>query len=316
MKLFLAGNSPYDLYRVYGEEQIGALQKAGELSDTVLDDQTVSTIDLADVEIIFSTWGMPVFSEEIIDRMTNLKAIFYAASSVKAFAEPYLKRGVKVITAAFANGEFVTDFTLAQIFLCGKNYYRHLCKLAPFEPARGSYRLNVGVIGFGSIGKNVVENLIKKGHRVKIYDPYLKDERFEKATLEEIFADCDIVTNHAPDIPETRGMITKDLFLSMKKGAYFINTGRGRTVDEDGMASAFHERFDLTALLDVTVDEPPKEDSPLLKEANILLTPHIAGALGAETTHMADYCIEAFQQFLAREPIHGEVTLEQFARLS
>ena len=138
----------------------------------------------------------------------------------------------------------------------------------------------------------------------------------QKATLEEIFASCEIVSNHAPNIPETVGMLTYDLFSRMQKGATFINTGRGATVNEPDMIRFLSERGDVCALLDVTWPEPPVAGSPLYTLPNVFLTPHIAGSIGREVMLMGELCLDEFARYKKGEPLLYEVTLEQLARLA
>ena len=313
------GNNEYDINRVYAKEQMKRLGDLTDLIPTIINkDNAAANVDLLEkVEVIFATWGFPVLPEELIEKMTNLRAIFYAASSVKYFAEPYLKRGVSVIPGAYANGEFVARYTMSQIFLSGKNYFRHVAGLDVTPPAHDSHHLTVGVIGAGNIGRLMIRMLLAEGHDVLVYDPYLhEDLGARQVTLEELFEGSDIVTNHAPNTPETRGMLNRHLFELMKPGATFINTGRGASVDESDMCEVFIQRTDLTALLDVTYPEPMAKNSPMRLLKNIIVTPHIAGALGTEVTHMADFCIDQYEEYQKTGKCSAMITLEELPRLS
>lgn len=312
-------NSEPTVDRVYGDERVARIASLCDLYPTVI--SSANAADnlnvLENVEVVFSTWGMPVLPEALIDKMTKLRCILYGASSVKSFAKPYLRRGITVVTAAYANGEFVARYTMSQIFLCAKGYFRVLRELPHDNAPVGGFGLTVGVVGAGNIGRLVTKLLLADGHTVKIYDPYLtEDIGAKQTTLEEIFSTCDIVTNHAPNTPETEKMLTGALFASMKKGAYFINTGRGASVEEDAMAEVFANRSDLTALLDVTWPEPAVPGSPVTKPRNILITPHIAGALGGEVKHMADYCIEQFELWESGKRPTGAVDPDKLRLLS
>ncbi|MGW0535393.1 NAD(P)-dependent oxidoreductase [Streptomyces sp. NPDC003032] len=87
---------------------------------------------------------------------------------------------------------------------------------------------------------------------------------------------------HAPLLPETRGAVGARLLNSLTPGATLVNTARGALIDEGALAEVLRARADLTAVLDVTHPEPPARDSPLFTLPNVVLTPHLAGALGAE----------------------------------
>ena len=282
-----------------------------------------------DCEYIFSTWYMPEFSEEeAVSLFPNLKAIFYSAGTVKYFAEPFLKNGVRVFTAASANGIPVAEFTASQIVLANKGYfqaqkgYRWPIWQRGFFKARGyaerklgNYGSKVGLLGCGAIGSKVVELLRPYKLEVCVYDPYLSEERIvelgvKKVDLEEIFRLCDVVSNHLPDIPETRGLINEALLSSMKPTATLINTGRGAQVNEKALNKVLKKHSDMCALLDVTSHEPLFPWSPLYWRKNVFLTPHIAGSLSNETDRMVEYMVQAYHDTLEGRPNACETTLE------
>src|SRR5699024_5197687 len=120
----------------------------------------------------------------------------------------------------------------------------------------------------------------------------------------------------APNIPETVGMLTYDLFSRMQKGATFINTGRGATVNEPDMIRFLSERGDVCALLAVTWPEPAVAGSPLYTLPHVFLAPHSAGSIGREVMLMGELCLDEFARYKKGEPLLYEVTLEQLARLA
>jgi phosphoglycerate dehydrogenase-like enzyme len=117
-------------------------------------------------------------------------------------------------------------------------------------------------------------------------------------------------------LPETIGLITGRHLELMKPGAIFINTARGEIVDEAGLIDALRRRPDVQAVLDVTAPEPPKSDSPLYTLPNVLLTPHIAGSLGAECERMGHAMVDEFDRYLAGQPLLWEVTPERIATMA
>ena len=280
---------------------------------------------LSDLDFIFSTWGMPVLTEADIEKMPRLKAVFYAAGTVKYFAEPFLKKGIPVISAADANGEFVADYAASQIQLAATGFFHNL-RVGPYNARAfhnrndytGLFAIRVGLIGAGLIGRRTIEKMRLPGIEICVYDPYLSEEEAEKlqvtkVSLEEIFSTCQVVSNHAPNIPSTYGMLRPCHFESMLPMSTFINTGRGRTVEEEGMLDVLEKRTDIVALLDVTYPEPPDENSRIFKLQNVYHTSHIAGSLGREVVHMADLCIEEAHRFLRGEPLQYSVSLEKLA---
>ncbi len=279
--------------------------------------------EFQDTEYIFSTWGMPQPSEEQIAKcFPNLKAVFYAAGSVKGFAPQFIRRGVTVCSGWGANAVPVAEYTLAQIILANKGFFvsSRLQSVGKHEEAfeiqknfQGNFEVKVGIIGAGMIGSLVCRMLRQYHVEVLVYDPFLSDEKaqtlgVQKATLEEIFASCNVVSNHIADKPETKGMFDYALFSRMLPYATFINTGRGGQVVEVDLIRVLTERGDLTALLDVTDPEPPVAGSPFYTLPNCVLTPHIAGSYGNEYHRMAEYMRDEYFRFLKGEKCIYQVT--------
>lgn len=286
-------------------------------------------------EYIFSTWFMPEFTEEEVARcFPNLKAIYYAAGTVKYFAEPFMKKGVRVFTAASANGIPVAEYAASQIVLANKGYFqaqrrykwpiwhRGYFKARGYaERKYGNYGAKVGILGCGAIGSKVVELLQPYKIDVCVYDPYLSDEKaatlgVKKVSLEVMFKTCDVVSNHLPDIPETKGMINYELLSSMKPTATLINTGRGAQVDEKALNKVLRQHKDMCALLDVSSHEPLWPWSPLYWRKNCFLTPHIAGSLSNEVERMVEYMVQAYCDTLEGKQNPCETTLEIIAKQS
>ena len=263
------------------------------------------SVDLKDVEVIFSTWGMMCFTDEQLDRMPNLKAVFYGAGATDYFARPLLARGIKVISAWKANAIPVAEFVLAQIILSMKNYFSNNWTNKFAGP--GCYGETVALIGAGAISSKLQEML-----KILNLNVLVIPSRPERRTisLEEAFRTAYVVSNHLPNREDNQKVLTKELFASMRQGATFINTGRGAQVDEAGLIEVLKARPDLTALLDVTFPEPPEAGSELYTLPNVRLTTHIAGSLNDEVHRMADYVIGDYLHFAAGEPLEHEVTEE------
>ncbi len=322
--IFLCKHSD-KMFRVYDEQTVSALKALVDIEKKIYTKADIEQTPaaFADVEIIFSTWGMPKFTEEeIAAYLPRLKCVFYGAGTVQAFARPFLARGVKVFSAWAANAVPVAEMTVAQIVLANKGYYltSRLCRdrgyaeaKSAFAKCRGNYGETVGIIGAGMIGKLVIEMLKQYKLNVIVFDPFLPDERaaelgVEKCELEALFKRAFAVSNHLANNEQTKGMLNYGLFSQMREGAVFINTGRGAQVVEDDLVHVLQERPDLTALLDVTDPEPPEEGHPFYTLPNCVLTPHIAGSAGDEVSRMGEYMLEECRAYLAGEPTHYEVS--------
>lgn len=332
MRSMLIGD-PNSISRVYSEETLKLLTAEAALEPQVVTHAMLKKGSVAtdDVECLFSTWGMPSLSEEEIARyFPNLRAFFYAAGSVKGFAAPFLAHGVKISSAYAANAIPVAEYTVSQILLATKGFFRSSALYSRGEIAEarrvaaaypGNFSVRVGLIGAGMVGRAVCKLLKPYSIDLLVYDPYLSDDAartlgVQKATLEEIFSTCTVVSNHVPNIPSTRRMFDYRLFSLMQANATFINTGRGAQVVEDDLCRILSERSDLVALLDVTEPEPPHADSPLFTLPGAILTPHIAGSSGNETFRMGEYMLEEYRRYAAGLPLEYEITAEMLPTLA
>ena len=290
---------------VYSEAQRKQIAEVTDLMPEIVNAGNFDSVDLKDVEVIFSTWGMMCFTDEQLDRMPNLKAVFYGAGATDYFARPLLARGIKVISAWKANAIPVAEFVLAQIILSMKNYFSNNWNNKFAGP--GCYGETVALIGAGAISSKLQEML-----KVLNLNVLVIPSRPERRTvsLEEAFRTAYVVSNHLPNREDNQKVLTRELFASMRQGATFINTGRGAQVDEAGLIEVLKARPDLTALLDVTFPEPPEAGSELYTLPNVRLTSHIAGSLNDEVHRMADYVIGDYLHFAAGEPLEHEVTEE------
>ncbi len=323
-----AGWAGETIESIYGEARMKDLATRTDLYPTIVSSQNLEQClpELRDLEVIFATWGMLVLNETHLDRMPNLKAVFYAAGTVKFFARPFLERGIIVVSCAASNAVPVAEFTVGQILLANKGYFRNIREyrekggdyLQAFR-GKGNFEVNVSLLGAGQIGRKVIELLQPYKLHLLVFDPFLQDADaaslgVEKVELTDAFARGDVVSNHLADIPQTIRMLNGALFSSMPRDATFINTGRGATCDHDDLIRVFRERPDLTALLDVTDPEPLPLGAPLWSLPNVHISGHIAGSIGNERARNADYAIAEFERWSKGEPLRYAVSLEAFDR--
>ncbi|MFA5687630.1 MAG: NAD(P)-dependent oxidoreductase [Kiritimatiellales bacterium] len=271
---------------------------------------------LHSLDVIFSTWHAPKLTAEQIQKLPNLKAVFYAAGATGYFRDPFLNAGIKVCSAAAANAIPVAQFALSQVLLAGAGYFRNSreCKTPEAATVQNSFR------GFGNyggsvaiLGNGMISQLLQKWLKEHCLVPVVVPFRAEQRTvpLEEAFETSFAVVNLFPDLPDNSQILNKPLFERMKPGAVFINVGRGRQVNEDDLVDVMQRRHDLTALLDVQWPEPPVAGSKLYTVPNIQLSAHIAGSKGAELNRMADYMMDEFRRFKNGESLLHEVRAEQ-----
>lgn len=313
-KAIFMTNYEMKVEQVYGDAITERIRKNADISSEVLNYEKFLAQDTTDVEYIFSTWGMPSISvEEIKNKLPNLKAIYYAAGATDHFARPFFACNIPVLSAWQANAIPVAEFTVAQIILSLKGYFRGLNAFKSPEGrsaarqciGRGAYGETVALIGAGAISTKVQELL--KSYDVNVIVIPSRAER-RTVSLEEAFSKAYIISNHLPNRDDNIGVLNGKLFASMREGATFINTGRGAQVNEPEMIEVLKQRSDLTALLDVTFPEPPEEGSELYTLPNVFLSAHIAGSEQDEWHRMATYMAEEFERHLAGESYRYQVT--------
>ena len=305
----MLSDSQSDVDRVYAEGRWEALCANVALYPHVVGIENFDrhAESLRDVEVAFSTWGMPELVDAHLDRMPSLRALFYAAGSVQSFARPFLARDIAVVSAWAANAVPVAEFALGQVLLACKGYFRNerACRDAELRHAgtafkgAGVFGETVGLIGVGMIGRALCRLLKPFNLKVIGHDPYLEPAVAEALGIEwvdlpDVFSRAYVVSNHLPNIPSTRGLLDGSLFARMRSDATFINTGRGAQVVERDLIAVLAVRPDLTALLDVTWPEPPEKESPLYALPNVSLSAHIAGSINDEVVRMADYVLEEY----------------------
>lgn len=316
---------PDALPKIYGPDQQSVL---AELVDFIAPPQNLLSVQedpsvLADVDVIISGWGMPEMNDEFLASAPSLKVLFYGAGSVKKIVtDASWARGVRVTSAYGANAVTVSHYTLAQVIFSlkrGWEFSQNIREAGGWMqrmPVPGTYGSTVGLVSLGQVGRRVAKLLQILDLHVIAYDPFVStadaaELGVELVSLDDVFRRSDAVSLHTPWLPETVGMITGAHFASMKERATFINTSRGAIVREPEMIAVLQARPDLWAILDVTYPEPPLPDSPLYTLPNVVLTPHIAGALDTECQRMGQTMVDELGRFLAGEQMEYEITEEQ-----
>ncbi len=251
-------------------------------------------------------------TEEMIQKATSsLKAIIKIQPGKADIAET----NVSIFTIYDTGATAVAEHAMALMLMLGRQMLFAADKTKRQEWAKGketpvftdqkNYTYNwiglpksgqlhgkkVGIVGFGFIGQDLAKRLNAFNAKVLYYDLMRKPKEIEEkyhATympLEQLLGEADFVTLHLRFAEgENEKMFNKEKFALMKSTAYFINTSRGRMVDEADLAEAIRTHKIAGAGLDVFEYEPLKPDSALLPLAgyNLILTPHIAGTFMEE----------------------------------
>ncbi|MFB6836973.1 hydroxyacid dehydrogenase [Streptomyces sp. NPDC056361] len=290
--------------RLIDEHTMARLTALADLDpDLVLDDFTTpeAVAALADAEVVLSGWGCPPIDESVLAAAPKLRAVIHAAGSVKHhITDACWKRGIEVASAAWANALPVAEYTVAVALLANKQLLRiredYRDRRAPYDWQRayadaGNYRRTVGIIGASRIGRRVLELLRPHDLDLLLHDPYVTPAEAARlgaraVGLDELCTAADVVSVHAPELPDTRHLIDGRRLALMRDGSTLINTSRGSLIDQDALIGELVSGR-LNAVIDVTVPEVLPADSPLYDLPNVVLTPHVAGSLGRELHRMA-----------------------------
>ncbi|HEX2100048.1 MAG TPA: hydroxyacid dehydrogenase [Candidatus Synoicihabitans sp.] len=283
---------------------------------------------LARVDVIFSGWGAPVMDERFLEQAPRLRAVFYAAGSVRGWlTEAVWRRGIVVTTAAAANAVPVAEYTVAAILFSLKAGWRYalgakrLGRHPPRVRCAGGFGARVGLVSLGLVARGVVERLRPTALTLIAHDPLVSSDEAGRlgvslTSLIELFRECDVISVHTPLLPETRGLIGREHFAAMKPGATLINTARGEILREAELIDVLTARDDLTAVLDVTNPEPPPPGSPLYTLPNVVLTPHIAGSLDGECRRLGAAMAAELDRWLRGEPLQWQLQPEHASHLA
>ena len=165
----------------------------------------------------------------------------------------------------------------------------------------------MGIVGLGHTGSRTARIAISFGMEVYAYtskSAFQLPHEIKKMELDELFAECDIISLHCPLTPDTREMVNVYRLSLMKPTAILINTGRGPLVNEQDLADALNSGRIYAAGLDVLSQEPPRADNLLLTARNCYITPHIAWASTAARERLMQIAVENVKAFIEGKAIN------------
>lgn len=300
------------------------IERMGIAGDVILceendgpSEETASRI-IKDADIAVTSWNCPSLSEKILSEAPDLKLLIHAAGSVKSIVTDYLwEKGVRVSSAAAALGRGVAETALGLTIISLKNIM-NLSRLTSMggwnsrnDTVRELYDVRIGVIGAGYAGRHFIKLLKDFDTEILLYDPTLSDKECKelgtiKSELNELMSSCDVISIHAPSIPSTRHMINEGNLSMMKDRAVLINTARGTVIDEKALVKEL-KNGRISACIDVTDPEPPSELNELRIMPNVILTPHIAGAVTNGKKRIGDLVVSEISSYMNNGELEYEV---------
>ena len=266
-------------------------------------------------EVIYITLGRPLKSQELVELIPGVdgyiagldeinKDVINKAKRLKVIArygvgvdavdlEAARAKGIVVTNTPGANSASVAELTVGLILSLARNIPQAIqaTKSGSWPRLRGRSLVGkiIGLLGFGSIGKQVARKLSGFDCEMVAYDPSPDRETAEELSvsfvnLGELIKRSDFLSLHMPLTPETSGLVDAAFLSSMKYGSCLINTSRGEMVNETALFEALESGQLNGAALDVFAKQPPNPENPLLSHPKVLSTPH----MGAHTDGAVD----------------------------
>lgn len=291
--------------------------------------------EIGDYEALLTGYKTPQLTAEVFERANRLSVIVHSAGSLKKFissdvVDNHLRpRGIRVADAKGAIAFNVAEAVLGAIIMVRRQLlesvnamrqgalWRDMSAFWNTETLNGS---TVGIFGASKVGREFARLLEPFAVRRIVVDDHLDPWEagalgLELVSLEDLFSSSDIVSLHAPDTSETRGIVDSRLLGLMKPGALLVNSARGPIIDSEALIKSC-EAGRIAAILDVSDPEPLPIGSPLRSMPNVFITPHIMGPGRYGYWKMGEMALEALEDHFSCRPMRHEVDLSRFSRLA
>ena len=233
--------------------------------------------------------GLDEINEQVIEAGDRLRVIArYGVGLDRVDLEAARRKGIVVTNTPGANATSVAELTVCLMIALARNLIDAERRTRAGEwPRQKGITLRgktIGLIGLGSIGRQVAQMLRGFACRVLGYDPVVSAEQaaecgVEWAERDAVIQQADFLSLHLPVTPQTENMLNREAFSSMKDGVYIINTARSELIDEEALLEAIQSGKVAGAAIDTFRHEPPGADHPLLQLKQVIATPH----MGAHT---------------------------------
>ncbi len=288
---------------------------------------------LADAEALVTTWDSPHFDESLLEIAPRLRLIAHCGGEVKGrFAAPLFRR-LAITNAPAPMARPVAELAAAFLLYEARriDMYRDLLR-GPSNAVYGARHLrgtrdetllgaSVGLVGFGRIGRALVDLLAPFGTRFIVFDPYATPpvrarERVRFASLDEVLSSSRFLVLAAALTDETRNLLDRRRLARLPRGASVINVARGGLVDLEALTRRV-AKGEIRCALDVTDPcEPLPQEHPLRRSGHAVLTPHVGAAGDDVRRQMAAIVIDELERWSdGRRPRH-RVTTEMLARMT
>jgi phosphoglycerate dehydrogenase-like enzyme len=263
--------------------------------------------DLSGFDVLVA-FGIAV-NDEVLGRLTGLKWIQSLATGVDHFLRsPALEPSVLITSGRGIHGPMMREMAAFLMMCLSHNVLRQVADQRAHVWERRLwttlYQKTAVVVGIGVSGQAVGELLAAFGMRVIGVTRTPRDvpgfaSMIRTGQLAEAAGIADYLINILPGAPENTGVFDRAVFAAMKPEAFFINIGRGETVDEAALIEALREKRIAGAALDVFTRRPLPPDSPLWDMPNVVITPHVGGYVAEYEDYVMPIVVENMRHYLA-----------------
>jgi len=258
----------------------------------------------------------PKFTREVLAGIAGVRAIVRYGVGVDSIdLAAATDHGIQVCNVPDFGTEEVAMHSVALVLALTRRLHQAgadtragLWDLGRLRPMHSNSASIAGVVGLGRIGRATARYLAALGFQVHGYDPFLPasalaDEPIVvRASLDELFAEADVLTLHLPATEQSRGLVNRDSLARMKAGVFIVNTSRGELIDEAALVDALDAGRVAGAALDVLAKEPPGAGHPLAGNPRVLLTPHAAWSTVEAEARLRRLAAEEAVRVLRGEP--------------
>lgn len=261
--------------------------------------------------------GNPSLISEVLASADQLEWVQSSWAGVDHLCRQGLRRDYVLTSPKGVFGSLISEYVMTYLFALERGLFamRSNQQAQSWQPLdyRPAYEIRLGIMGLGSIGRQLAQTARYFGLRVtglnRSGSPCDEvDKVFTADDFAGFFEELDYVAITLPATPQTRHIIHADVLKLMKPSAVLINVGRGNSVNEADLVCALRDGVIGGAVLDVFEDEPLSTHSPLWKLPNVYVTPHTAAI--SFPKEIAGIFVENYRRFLRQEPLMHVVDFE------
>ncbi len=285
---------------------------------------------VSDMDGLVICHGAPTITKSILDAAPKLR--FIGEMESDRFArridlETAWERGIRTVDTTNGSSYPVAEWALGLILVATRNAGTHFRRLisgetkANYDITRSSPGMlagkRVGLIGGGHMGRHLIKLLRPFEVEVWVHDPYLPRELaeavgFVQTSLDNLFAQCDVVVCLAPQTPRTEKMVGAKQFELMRPRTIYVSVSRGIVTDSAALIARL-EKGDIYVALDVFDPEPIPPESPILQLPNVFLSPHIGWYNGQQHPFFFQLMVDELERFVQGHETHFDLTPRSLA---